>query len=140
MKLTTYDKRTLSARPKASVHRTVNANRKNGFFTLSVRLFEDLGLQCGERALIARDEDSRNDWYITFGESAETGAKLRVSNNNRQEKPRSMKFNNKAAAVAILDSVKAESSATFLVATKATTMPDGSQWYRILTTIPHRKN
>lgn len=116
----------------------MSANRKGGYFSINVRLMEDLGMKGTERVLIAKDDESRNDWYITIGEDLDNGSKVRPMGHDK-ERPFSMRFQNKAAVEDILDSVKADASASFIVATKATRMPDGRTWYRILTSIPKRK-
>lgn len=138
MKLTTYERKKPSVQAKASETRLLSANRKGGYFSINVRLMEDLGMKGTERVLIAKDDESRNDWYITIGEDLDNGSKVRPMGHDK-ERPFSMRFQNKAAVEDILDSVKADASASFIVATKATRMPDGSTWYRVLTAIPKRK-
>ncbi len=122
----------------ASTEWLIHVGRDCYRFNLNARLLRDLGLRGGERIMIAKDEDSRNDWYMTIANVSEDGAKVRVSNRNRSGEPASMVFYNKAAANEILNSVKATDSATFIVAAKATKMPDGREWYRIMTAIPKK--
>lgn len=137
MKLREYAKKKPSVRAKASEVRMIAANRKGGFFCINVRLLQDLGLTHGDRLLIARDEDSRNDWYATFGgEDLPGGTKLRKI--GRDEKTTSLRAQSKAAVNDILDSVNAEQSASFMVALKPK-MQDGKAWYRIMTANPVRK-
>lgn len=138
MKLTIYERKKPSVKAKASETRLLSANRKGGYFSINVRLTEDLGMTGTERVLIAKDDESRNDWYISIGGDLENGSKVRAMGGGK-DKSFYMRFQNKAAVEDILDSVKAEASASFIVATKATMMPDGSTWYRILTAIPKRK-
>lgn len=106
-----------------SQERLVNANRKGGYFSFNSKCIRELGLTNETRILIAKDEESRNDWYVAFGEKLD-GMKLRAQY--------------KTAAIEILDSVKAEKSATFLLAAKPTEQ-DGIEWYRIMTATPIRK-
>lgn len=139
MKLTTYDRKKPSVTAKPSETRILSANRKGGYFSINVRLIHDFKMNGNERALIARDEDSRNDWYIIVGEDIGNGSKVRPIGLTRNGKPNSMRFQNKAAVEDLLDSVKASASASFIVATRPTRMPDGRDWYRLLTSIPKRK-
>lgn len=116
-----------------SQERLVNANRKGGYFSFNSKCIRELGLTNETKILIAKDEESRNDWYVAFGEKLD-GMKLRA-----QGKPTSgYRAQYKTAAIEILDSVKAEKSATFLLAAKPTEQ-DGIEWYRIMTATPIRK-
>lgn len=118
----------------ASTERRIHIDRGNYRFDLNARLLRDIGLTGGERVIIAKDEDSRNDWYFTV--TTDEGAKIRIANRNKDGDPLTAVFYNKAAANEILNSVNAMNSATFIVAAKATKMPDGRAWYRIMTAIP----
>lgn len=118
--------------PQSQV-RLVNANRKGGHFSFNYKCVRELGLTCETRILIAKDEESRNDWYVAFGKELD-GMKLQ-----KQGKPTGgYKARHKIAAIEILDSVKAEKSATFLLAAKPIEQ-DGIEWYRIMTATPIRK-
>lgn len=117
-----------------SQERLVNANRKGGYFSFNSKCIRDFGLDNDIRILIAKDTDSRNDWYVAFGSELPEGMKLRT-----QGKPTSgYRAQYKTAAVEILDAVKAEKSATFLIAAKPIEQ-DGIEWYRIMTANPIRK-
>lgn len=114
--------------------RLVNTNRKGGYFTFNTRCVQDLGLTSKTSILIAKDEESRNDWYVAFGTGLPGSMKLRA-----QGKPTSgYRAQYRDAAIEILDSVKAEKSATFLLAAKPTEQ-EGIEWYRIMTATPIRK-
>lgn len=137
MKLREYAKKKPTVRAKASEVRMIAANRKGGYFSINVRLYEDLGLTAGQRILVAKDEDSRNDWYVTFGsDDLPRGTKLQSIRSGA--KPRSLRTHCKAAVYDLLDSVKAEQSASFMVALKPK-MVGGKAWYRIMTANPVRK-
>lgn len=118
----------------ASTERRIHIGRNGYRFNLNTRLLRDLGLTGGERIIIAKDEDSRNDWYFTV--TTDEGAKIRIANRSKDGDPVSAVFYNKAAANEILNSVNAMNAATFIVAAKATKMPDDRTWYRIMTAIP----
>lgn len=119
--------------------RTMSANRKGGFFSFNSKAIRDFDLRPGNRVVVAKDTDSRNDWYVRFVEAGdETGTKMRVGREHKGDKVYSMRTQNRAASDAILDSVKVTYSATFIIATTPTKMPDGTTWYRILTANPIR--
>lgn len=139
MELTIYKKKKPHAPGLKSVMRILSANRKGAFFSINVRLMLDLGLTGGERVLIAKDDDSRNDWYMTAGADVIDGSKTRPMGQGKSGRPVSMRFQNKGAVEALLDSVKADYSASFIVATRPTRMKDGRDWYRILTATPRQK-
>lgn len=114
--------------------RLVTVNRKGGYFSFNGKCMRDLGLSNETKILVAKDEDSRNDWYIAFGKELPESMKLRA-----QGKPTyGYRAQYKLAVREILDSVKAEKSATFLLAAKPIEI-DGIKWYRIMTSTPIRK-
>ncbi len=118
--------------------RRIHLRRDFYRFHLNAQLIQDLGLKGGERIIIAKDEDSRNDWYFTV--TTDEGAKIRICLRNKNGDPISAAFYNKAAVNEILNSVNAVNTAAFIVAAKATMMPDGRTWYRIMTSTPIKKN
>lgn len=118
---------------------TVSANRKQGYFAFNSKSIRDLGLAPGKRVLIARDEDSRNDWYVRIAdETDETAAKLSYGGAKSLRQIYSLRAYNRAASGAICDSVKATYSVSFILAANPTKMPDGTVWHRILTANPIR--
>lgn len=116
-----------------STERRIHISRDNYRFYLNAQLLQDLRLTDGKRIIIAKDEDSRNDWYFTI--TSDSGAKIRICYRNKNGDPVSAVFYCKAAANEILNSVNAMNAATFIVAAKPTMM-DGRTWYRIMTAIP----
>lgn len=118
---------------RRSQERLVNVNRKGGCFNFNSKCIQELGLTNETKILIAKDDESRNDWYVAFGHELD-GMRLWA-----QGKPTiAYRAQSKTAAIEILDSVKAEKSATFLLAAKPTEQ-DGIEWYRIMTATPIRK-
>lgn len=134
MKLKIYKRRKSQVHARPSLVQMINANRKGGYFSLNIKAIELFGLEPGCRIVIANDEDSRNDWYLTFGNNLENGTKLRLTYRKRSN---NMRTQNKEAVNAILNSVKAEQSATFLIS-KSPKLIDGKTWYKILTAKPIR--
>lgn len=135
MKLKIYERRKSEVHARPSLVQMINANRKGGYFSLNVKAVELFGLKPGVCIVVAKDEDSRNDWYLTFGENLEIGTKLRLL--HRRRRINSMRTQNKEAVNDILNSVKAEQSATFLIS-KSPKLIDGQTWYKILTAKPIR--
>lgn len=135
MKLKIYERRKSQVHARPSLVQMINANRKGGYFSLNIKAIEVFDLKTSYRIVVAKDEDSRNDWYLTFGENLEIGTKLRLSHCRR--KIDSMRTQNKEAVNGILNSVKAEQSATFLIS-KSPKLIDGKTWYKILTAKPIR--
>lgn len=134
MKLKIYERRKSQVHARPSLVQMINANRKGGYFSLNIKAIELFGLEPGCRIVVANDEDSRNDWYLAFGNNLENGTKLRLTYRKRSN---NMRTQNKEAVNAILNSVKAEQSATFLIS-KSPKLIDGKTWYRILTAKPIR--
>lgn len=134
MKLKIYERRKSQVHARPSLVQLINANRKGGYFSLNIKAIELFGLEPGCRIVIANDEDSRNDWYLAFGNNLENGTKLRLTYSKRSN---NMRTQNKEAVNAILNSVKAEQSATFLIS-KSPKLIDGKTWYKILTSKPIR--
>lgn len=134
MKLKIYKRRKSQVHARPSLVQMINANRKGGYFSLNIKAIELFGLEPGCRIVVANDEDSRNDWYLTFGNNLENGTKLRLTYRKRSN---NMRTQNKEAVNAILNSVKAEQSATFLIS-KSPKLIDGKTWYKILTAKPIR--
>lgn len=135
MKLKIYDWKRPAVKPPKSKFQTVGLNR-HGRFCFSHAAQEVLGFEDGQYVAFAKDEDSRNDWYVTFEADCNTGSKIRLAKNSRNKKG-SLITNNKEAANAILDTVKAEKGASLLIA-RVPTPINGKNWYKILTAKPMR--
>lgn len=113
----------------------VNVNRKSGVFHLNNLIADDLQLCKGYKGIVAYDDEAK-DWYIAFG-NVLSGFSLRILS-NKDYKAR-LCFAGRNAAHTILNEVKAEKSATFVVS-KRPKVIDGQNWYRILTKKPKRIN
>lgn len=113
----------------------VNVNRKVGCFNLNNLITDDLKLETGQRGLIAYDEDTK-EWFVAFGEDL-PGFTLKILTNSNYA-PRLM-FLGRLAAHTILNDVKAQIGATFIIS-KRPKVIDGQKWYRILTKNPKRVN
>lgn len=137
MRLNIFDnpeKKTLPMR-----YRTIALHRASGRFTLSVKAVEEMGIKSGDTIALAKDEDSREDWYITFEtEGLENNrVTVRPTGNKSRKQSNTAEFRNKAAAREILDALGIPTAATFIIATRGIEQ-DGRTWFRIITTKPTR--
>lgn len=142
MNLTTFKKPDYKPTPRKSDKPLINVCRKSCQFTMNVWFGKHLGLEGGEQIVIAKDEDSRNDWYLRVGKELTDYpciTKINKTLRNGGKYPY-FRARNKAASHALLDSVGAVTAATFLIAARPTKMPDGTLWYRIITSRPERVN
>lgn len=119
--------------------RTITVSRKYRYLYFNPKVVRDHNLKVGERVKIAQDMDSKNDWYVSFNAPEAEGCRLWRRKDFGKESS-SLAIYNKSAANAILDSIKATYSATFIIAATPTEMPDGTKWYRVLTANPIRKD
>lgn len=113
----------------------INVNRKIGAFFLNNLIQDDLGLVKGSKGILAYDEETKV-WLVAFGDDLPGFSLRRLSNRDYKER---LFFNGKNAAHTILNDVKAERAATFVVS-KRPKVIDGQKWYRILTKKPQLIN
>lgn len=113
----------------------VNINRKTGVFNLNNLIADDLGLEKRSKGILAYDDETK-EWFVAFGDDL-PGFSLRTLD-NRGYKER-LCFAGAKAAHTILNEVKAERAATFVIS-KRPKVIDGRNWYRILTKKPQRIN
>ena len=112
----------------------ININHK-GRVGINVILQRKLHLNPKDTLLIARDCDSRNDWYLSFGTHLQEGYALRFLSKNIPSKGMASNYG-KIVINEILASVNATRSASFYVALSNPKEVDGRTWYRILTANP----
>lgn len=119
---------------------TMTVNRIDGTIHFNVRTATLPELTKQTFVMVARDEDSKNDWYIRFTDKEAGLLATRLSWRRRASGSLDgLRTYNRTAAGTLLDSVKATYSATFIISANTTTMPDGTVWRRILTANPIRK-
>lgn len=106
-----------------------------GHIGINVFMQRSLRLRRGDRLLIERDRDSRNDWYLSFGTTKQKGRAIRHLRQNRPEVGMAAEYHKKTTEE-ILASIGAETSASFFVALGNPKEIDGRTWYRILTSNP----
>lgn len=129
----------IKANNRIMPYRTLAVNRKTGRFTFNVKAVEEMGLNKGYRVALARDEDTRADWYFTFDTEGMTSNKVNIRHSLPTRRQSHVgEFANGNAARQILDEISASTSATFIIASKGIEQ-DGRTWYRIITNRPIRK-
>lgn len=110
MRLFIYNKENTISTSTRGGERTIRINRTNGVIYISRILADVLKLKDNERVVFANDEDSPKDWYL--GKTNDENGFL-----VRNEKT-GVRLISKSLCAKILDSVKIQSNATFLVANK----------------------
>lgn len=127
MKLFIYNKENALSTSARNGERTIRLNRRNGVIYISRSLSDELQLQENDKLLFANDEENKKDWYLckTSDDSGFT-----IKNDKA-----GVRFTNKFLSAKILDSVKIEANATFLVA-KDPTEVDGTKYYKIIASSP----
>lgn len=139
MKLIIFDKTNVETPARSGV-RSINVNRSNGSITFSKAVQKDLNIKAGAYVIVAQDEESKNDWFINFSDSG-NGFQLNQRKNSGWAKDcaPSLYFINKFVANKILDCVKAQKSASFLIGANPVKV-DGRDWYKIVTAKPLVRN
>ena len=119
--------------PGSSEVGMINIHRR-GRIRLNSCLVRILQLKAGDRMIMAQDIDSRNDWYVSFGGDIAEG--YRMSELRAKHPGTGLVAYSREAINNILNSVKAETSVTFLVGTNNPKQFNGRKWYRVLTATP----
>ena len=104
---------------------------RSGKLSPSKSLASALGIKNNSTMLVAKDTDSKNDWYIAIGDENAEGFKMRLQKNGFVVGHGCREANGK-----ILDSIKVKISASFIVAVGKPQEIDGTKWYRIITSNP----
>lgn len=132
MKLIIFDKTSVETPARSGV-RSINVNRTSGAITFSKAAQKEMKIQVGQRVIVAQDEESKNDWFISFSDNI-NGFQLNQRKNSGWAKDcePSLYFVNKFVANKILDCVKAQKSASFLIGITPI-KEDGRDWYKIVT-------
>ncbi|MEY8591461.1 hypothetical protein AALK14_08425 [Butyricimonas hominis] len=131
MKLFIYNKENALSISARSGERTIRLNRSNGVIYISRSLSDELQLQESDKLLFANDEENKKDWYLC---KTNDNSGFTIKNDKA-----GVRFTNKFLSAKILDSVKIEANATFLV-TKDPTEVDGAKYYRIIVSSPITAN
>lgn len=121
-------------------YRAVSVNRRSAKISFSRQATVELGLTTDYAATFAKDTDSKNDWYVSFRKDDPTGIQIRAHNGSGGAKGyNTLGVTCRSLSTAILDSLKAKSGVTLLIAQKPV-MIGGVNWFQILTSKPIRIN
>lgn len=121
-------------------YRALSVNRRNAKISFSRQATEELGLTTEYAATFAKDGDSKNDWYVSFRKDDPTGLHIRAHNGSGNAKGYStLGITCRSLSAAILDSLKAKSGATLLIAQKPVLI-NGVNWFQVITAKPLRIN
>lgn len=121
-------------------HRAVSVTRRNAKISFSRQATEELGLSTEYAATFAKDSDSKNDWYVTFRKADPSGLPIRAHHGSGNAAGYStLGITCRSLSSAILDSLKAKSGATLLIAQKPEII-NGEEWYQLITAKPLRLN
>lgn len=110
-----------------SGERLCRVNRKTGVITFSSEMVKCLELKAGDRILVANDQEDKKGWYIC---KTANEAGFIVTG-----KDKTLLIRNTFVAGLLLNSVKIEKSASFLVA-KEPVQNEGENYYQLMTTKP----
>lgn len=110
-----------------SGERLCRVNRKTGVISFSGELVKCLELKAGDRVQLANDEENKKNWFICKTDS-EAGFIV-------TGKDKTLLIRNSFVAGLLLNSLKIEKSASFLVA-KEPEKVEGSEYYQLVTTKP----
>ena len=132
MELKKYEREGRWGDPKIGV---ININRNKGQVTLNGHIVRTLDLHAGDQLILAKDIDSRNDWYISFSKEDIKGYRMSVLHPKNKGHMLSAYCSTKGIED-ILTSVRAEKSVSFILSLNNPKQHDGMTWYRILTAVP----
>ncbi len=140
MKLEIFDKSNCRQTGSRAGYRSLNINRKNKAISFSQVAIRDLGLSTGSRVSVARDCESRNDWYIRVDKGNTDGMQIRAKKNSGYcKKLTTLYVGSSFISSRLLDSLGAKKGASLLIAAKTVDI-DGVQWYQLITSKPLRIN
>ena len=127
MKLLIYNKENSLSTSSRARERSIGLSRNNGMIYLSKVLATEIGLSDEDKIVLANDEDDKKVWYL-----CKTNDELGFSFRNDKG---GIRFVNKFLVNKILNGLKIETNATFLVA-KEPLAVNGEKFYRIITSSP----
>lgn len=124
----------------AGLLRTLSVRRKAHNVTLSSLFVKQVGIKSDDTtfAVLALDEDSKNDWYIAIGNFTD-GFKVNKKTNKTSNKTYGVSYYFCCGDTAnvFLDAAKCKNYGMFLVSEKPQEI-DGVKWWKIITSKPVR--
>lgn len=127
MKLLIYNKGNSLSTTARVGERSIGLSRSNGMIYLSKVLATEIGLSDDDKIILANDEEDKKGWYL-----CKTNDELGFSFKNDKG---GFRIINKFLVNKILNSLKIDTSATFLVG-KDPLEVDDLRFYRIITSSP----
>ena len=132
MKLQVFDKNNSTSKAGRPKYKTISFYKRDRTFSLSSLVVSDLDISLDHKVLIAKDEDSKNQYYISFSKEHNNGFKLRQKKSGGYNKEHiTVICSCRDVVDCILNDFKAEKSATFLLSEKPKQI-DGLYWYAII--------
>lgn len=110
-----------------SGERLCRVNRQTGVFTFSGEMAKCLELKAGDHIIVANDQEDKKGWYIC--KTNNEGGFIVTG------KEKMLLIRNSFVAGLLLNSLKIEKSASFLVAKEPIEI-EGDKYYQLLTTKP----
>lgn len=138
MKLLIFDKNSSKSEVFRQGMRSISMNRKNSMISFSKAVQQELQIKDGKLVMFAQDEDSKDDWYICVTDDNDGIPVHSKKNGGYGSGYLSTCIFNKMLSNKLLDVVKADKSATFLISAKPVTQ-DGKDWYKIVMAKPLTK-
>lgn len=139
MKLVIFD-HTANRGGQRMQFRALSINRRNAKISFTRKATEELNINTEKSVIFARDDESKNDWYICLMPDQTTGIPVRAHNGAGFAKGYStMSVTCRSLSATILDALKAKSGATILI-DQTPVVIDGQEWYQLMTAKPLRLN
>lgn len=111
---------------------------KTGQLYIAKQLQKDLNLEANTSLIIAKDSDSKCDWFVAFGVDNDNAYRLLVKNNGSKEcRQQSLYTTARQVVQGILKNLKGKQAASLLVGNTPVDI-DGVKWYKLITAKPIR--
>ena len=81
MKLQIFDKVTCKQQTTKPLSRSIQVYKSNGSISFSSAAVLDLNITLDHKVIFAKDEDTKNQWYLAISKDFENGIKLRIKKN-----------------------------------------------------------
>ena len=136
MKLQIFDN--TNSKPKSPGRpsiRSISVYNSNGSISFSSLCAIDLNISTEKKVLFAKDEESRNNWYVAVSTTFDNGIQVRTKKNGGNSKDIiTLSVSCRVVVDKLLNEYKAKKSAMFLISANGKVI-DGIKWYRILSPI-----
>lgn len=138
MKLQIFDKSCETTTTNRQGLRTISMSAKTGQLYIAKQLQKDLNLEANTPLIIAKDGDSKCDWFVAFNVENDNAYRLMVKNNgSKEQRQQSLYTTARQVVQGILKDLKGKQSASLLVSNSPVEI-NGVSWYRLITAKPIR--